>query len=56
MEKNYHKEFVNRKIKKPNGFIARIVQFAFKRISKKHNAKFVYTDEFLKIKNSQAIY
>jgi 1-acyl-sn-glycerol-3-phosphate acyltransferase len=56
MKKNYHKEFINRKIKKPNGFIARIVQFAFKRISKKHNAKFVYTDEFLKMKNSQAIY
>ncbi len=56
MEKNYHKEFKNRKIKKPNGFIARVVQFAFKRISKKHNAKFVYTDEYLKMKNSQAIY
>lgn len=56
MKKNYHKEFVNRKIKKPNGFIAHVVQFAFRRIAKKHNAKFIYTDEYLKLKNSQAIY
>lgn len=56
MEKDFHKEFKNRKIKKPNPLLARIVQFAFKRISKKRNVEFVYTDEFLKIKDSQAIY
>ena len=56
MEKNYHKEFRNRKIKKPNQFIAKIVQFAFKIISKKRNVEFVYTDEFLKMKDTQAIY
>ena len=56
MERNYHKEFKNRKIKKPNQFIAKIVQLAFKNISKKRNAEFVYTDEFLKLKDSQVIY
>lgn len=56
MERNYHKEFKNRKIKKPNPIIARIVHFAFKKISKKRNVEFVYSDEFLKMKNSQAIY
>lgn len=56
MEKNYHKEFKNRKIKKPNKFIAKIVQLAFKNICKKRNVEFVYTDEFLKLKDSQAIY
>lgn len=56
MEKNFHKEFRERKLKKPNIFIARIVRFVFKCISKKRNVKFVYTNEFLKMKNSQAIY
>lgn len=56
MEKDYHKEFKNRKIKKPNAFIAKIVQLAFKIICKKRNVEFVYTDEFLKIKDSQVIY
>ncbi len=56
MEKNYHKEFKNRKIKKPNQFIAKIVQLAFKNIAKKRNVEFVYTDEFLKLKDSQVIY
>ena len=56
MKKNYDAEFRNRKIKKPNPLIAKIVQFAFKRISKKRNVEFVYTDEFLKMKDAQAIY
>ncbi len=56
MEKDYHKEFKNRKIKKPNGIIAHAVQFAFKIISKKRNVEFVYTDEYKKIEKSQAIY
>lgn len=56
MEKDYHKEFVNRKIKKPNAIFARIVRFIFKIISKKRNVEFVYTDEYLKLKNSQVIY
>ena len=55
-EKDYHKEFKNRAIKKPNGLIARVVHFALKTISKKRNVKYVYTDEYLKIKNSQVVY
>lgn len=55
-EKNFHKEFRNRKIKKPNAFIARIVQFAFKVIAKRRNVEFIYTDDYLNIKNSQVIY
>ena len=54
--RNYHQEFRNRKIKKPNVFIARVAHFAFKRIAKKRNVKFVYTEEYQKIKNSQVIY
>ena len=56
MEKDYHKEFKNRKIKKPNAFIAHVVRLAFKIISKKRNVKFVYTDEYKKMEKSQAIY
>ncbi|MBR5192274.1 MAG: 1-acyl-sn-glycerol-3-phosphate acyltransferase [Clostridia bacterium] len=53
---DYHKEFKNRKIKKPNMFIAHVVQFVFKQIAKKRNTEFVYTEEYLKLKNSQVIY
>ncbi len=56
MEKDYIREFRNRKIKKPNAFIARLVQFVFKCISKKRKVDFVYSDEYLKMKDSQAIY
>ncbi len=56
MKKDFHKEFKNRKIEKPNGLIAHAVQFAFKIISKKRNVEFVYTDEYQKLKNSQVIY
>ena len=56
MKKDFHIEFKNRKIKKPNGFLAHAVQFVFKIISKKRNVQFVYTDEYLKLKNSQVIY
>ena len=56
MGKNYHNEFKNRKIKKPNQFLAHILQFAFKRIAKKRNAEFVYTDDYLNMKDNQVIY
>ena len=56
MKKDYHKEFRNRKIKKPNVLLAQIVRFVFKRICKKRNVEFVYSEEYLKIKDSQAIY
>ncbi len=55
-EKDYHKEFINRKIKKPNPLIAHMVQFVFKRIAKRRNVEFVYTEDYLKMKNSQVIF
>ena len=36
--------------------LMRILRFVFKIISKRRNVEFVYTDEFKKIKKSQAIY
>ncbi len=56
MERNYHNEFRSRKLKKPNSFIAHIVQFAFRRIAKRRKVEFVYSEEYLKMKDSQAIY
>ncbi|MBO5889261.1 MAG: 1-acyl-sn-glycerol-3-phosphate acyltransferase [Clostridia bacterium] len=56
MERNYHKEFRDRKIKKPNKILAKFVNLVLKGISKSRNVKFVYSDEYLKIKDSQAIY
>lgn len=56
MMKNYHKEFRTRKIKKPNALLARIVNLAFKGICKSRNVEFVYTEEYLKMKDCQAIY
>ena len=56
MERDYHKEFKNIKIKKPNRLVMWLFRFVFKIISKKRNVKFVYTDEFKKIKKSQVIY
>lgn len=56
MEKDYHKEFKNRKIKRPNAFLARFFHFIFKLMCKRRNVEFVYTEEYLKMKDSQAIY
>ena len=46
MVKDYHSEFKIRKIKKPNQFIAKIIQFAFKKIAKKRNTEFFYDEEY----------
>ena len=56
MKKDYQKEFRTRKIKKPNALLARIVRFAFKCICKSRNVEFVYTEEYLKMKDRQAVY
>lgn len=56
MERDYEKEFRKRKIKKPNPIVMKATQWLFKIISKRRNVKFVYTDEYLKMKDSQAIY
>ncbi len=56
MEKDYHKEFRNRKIKSPNKFLVFAVSNVLKVIARSRGVKFIYTDEYLKMKDSQAIY
>ncbi len=56
MKRDYHKEFRTRKIKKPNVVLANVVSLAFKGICKSRNVTFVYTEEYLKMKDRQAIY
>ena len=56
MKKDYHKEFRNRKIKKPNFLLVNTLSFIFKCICKSRNVEFVYDEEYLKMKDSQAIY
>ena len=46
--RDLHKEFVNRKIKKPNKLLTKFVCFVFLKISKKRNVEFVYDEEYLK--------
>lgn len=53
--RDYHKEFVYRKIKKPNKLLARIVFFIFGKISKKRNVEFVYDEDFEQIRDKQMI-
>lgn len=53
--KDLHKEFVNRKIKKPNVVLGKIVCFVFKQLSKKRNVEFIYDDDFLEINKGQMI-
>lgn len=56
MKRDYHKEFRTRKIKKPNALLARAVSLAFKGLCKRRNVEFVYTEEYLKMKDQQAVY
>lgn len=56
MAKDLHTEFKNREIQKPNKLIARIVCFAFKKISKKRKVNYVYTEDYLQIKDKQVVY
>ncbi len=53
--KDLHKEFVHRKIKSPNRLLAKTVFFFFRRISKKRNVRFIYDEDFQKIRNEQMI-
>lgn len=55
MEKDLHKRFKNRKIKKPNKILARIITFAFNRICKKNNVEFVYEEDFVRMHKKQMI-
>ena len=53
--RDLHKEFVYRKIKRPNRFLAGIVQLAFRVICKMRNVEFVYDDEYLAMQNQQML-
>ena len=53
--KDLHKEFVYRKIERPNRFLACIVQNAFRLICKQRKVEFVYDEEFLQMQKSQIL-
>lgn len=53
--RNLHKEFVYRKIERPNKFLAGIVQRAFRVICKQRNVAFVYDEEYLAMQDQQMI-
>ena len=53
--RDLHKEFVYRKIKRPNKFLAGIVQRAFRLVCKQHNVEFVYDEDFLPMQRQQML-
>lgn len=53
--RDLHNEFVYRKIKKPNKFLAFIVQNAFRVICKQRNVEFVYDKDYLAMEKQQMI-
>lgn len=53
--KDLHKEFVYRKIEKPNLFLARMVQLAFRVICKMRNVEFLYDAEYLNMQDQQML-
>lgn len=53
--RDLHKEFVYRKIKRPNKFLAVVVQGAFRVICKMRNVEFVYDEEYQAMEKQQMI-
>lgn len=53
--KDLHKEFVYRKIKRPNRILAAVLMAAFRVISKQRNVEFVYDQEYLAMEKQQMI-
>ena len=53
--RDLHKEFVYRKIKRPNKLLAAIVQRAFRLLSKQRNVEFVYDEDYLAMQDQQMI-
>ena len=56
MEKSLVEKFRNRKIKKPNKFLTKIIIRVFSTMAKKRNATFVYEDSYKKISKKQIVY
>lgn len=53
--RDLHKEFVYRKIKRPNKLLAGIVQRAFRLMCKQRNVQFVYDADYLAMQDQQMI-
>ena len=53
--KDLHKEFVYRKIKRPNRFLAFFIQNAFRVICKTRNVRFTYDKEYLDMQGKQML-
>lgn len=53
--RDLHKEFVYRKIEKPNKLLAGIVMKAFRIISKQRNVEFVYDEDYRAMEHQQMI-
>ena len=53
--RDLHKEFVYRKIEKPNKLLARLVQGAFRVVCKQKKVEFVYDEDFLQMQDKQML-
>ena len=53
--RDLHKEFVYRKIEKPNKLLARLVQGAFRVVCKQRKVEFVYDEDFLQMQDKQML-
>ena len=53
--RDLHKEFVYRKIKKPNPFLARLVQFGFRVVCKLRNVDFIYDEDYRAMEDQQML-
>lgn len=53
--RDLHREFVYRKIEKPNKILATIVQKAFRVVCKMRNVEFVYDEEYLAMQDKQML-
>ena len=53
--RDLHKEFVYRKIEKPNKILATMVQNAFRLVCKARNVEFVYDEEYLAMQDKQML-
>lgn len=54
--RDLHAEFLYRKIKSPNRFLAGSLRVVFRAISRARGVKYIYEPDYLKIKNKQVIF
>ena len=53
--RDLHKEFVYRKIERPNKILASVAQFAFRLICKQRNVNFVFDEDYLAMQDQQML-